>query len=153
MALRKPMQLSHDEPERVRQERGVNKATVQQLLAAAVQKRADSARKENSGPTRLEAAYDAILFCGLALFAAQGLRVSSGPGHHRLTLEGLAAELALSMSLYDEIQLLLDVRNTKYTGMLNVAPADLKLSAEILERVMSETEGWFRKHSPDLLKR
>lgn len=79
-ALRKPVQLQREEPERVRHERGVNKRTVQELLAAAVQKRADALRKENSGPTRLEAAYDAILFCGLALFAVQELRVSSAPG-------------------------------------------------------------------------
>lgn len=152
MALRKPLQLLQEEPDRVRQERGVNKKTVQELLAAAVQKRADALRKENSGPTRLEAAYDAILFCALALFASRGLRVATGLGHHRLSLEGLAAELSLSAATYDEIQLLREVRNSKYSGLLNVAPADLKLSAELLERVMSETEGWFCRNKPDMLK-
>jgi hypothetical protein len=153
MALRKPLQLQQEEPDRVRHERGVNKKTVQELLAAAVQKRADALRKENSGPTRLEAAYDAILFCALAIFAARGLRVATAFGHHRLLLEGLGAELSVSVSTYDEIELLREVRNSKYTGLLNVAPADLKLSAELLERVMNETQGWFQKNKPDMLKR
>lgn len=153
MALRKPQQLHKEEPDRIRFERGVNKKTVQELLAAAVQKRADALRKENSSPTRLEAAYDAMLFCALALFAAHGLRAAASHGHHKLLLEGMTAELSLSLQTYDEIQLLREVRNSKYTGLLNVAPADLKLSAELLERVMSETEGWFRKNKPDMLKR
>lgn len=62
MARRTPAEIARAEPRLVRQERHLDKGTVQQLLAAAVQKFADAERKENSGPTRLEAAYDAMLF-------------------------------------------------------------------------------------------
>lgn len=86
------------------------------------------------------------------MFAAQGLRISSNPGHHRVALEGLAAELSLSITMYDEIQLLLDLRNTKYTGLLQVNPADMRLALELLERILSEVHLWFSKNKPEMLK-
>lgn len=152
MHLRKPNELALKEPTVVRYEELINKSTVVQLLAAAVQKFGDAQRKENSGPTRLETAYDAILYCALALFAAQGYRLSSSPGHHRVALEGMAAELSLSVSIYEEIRLLLDLRNTKYTGFLNVSPADLKIAMQLGERVLNETELWVLKNRPNFLK-
>ena len=152
MQLRKPPLLAREEPRVVRQERHINKRTVQQFLAAAIQKRGDALRVENSGPTRLETAYDAVLFCALAIFAAQGYRVSSAPGHHALALEGLAAELSLSMTVFDELQLLLESRNSKYTGVTQVSVADLNLALGLLERVLSKVEAWLQANSPDLLK-
>lgn len=116
MAIRKPPQLAADEPHVVRQERTHNKQMVQELLRAAVQKFKDTEVQGVSGPTRFEAAYDAILFAALAVFAAQGYRVTAGAGHHRLALEGLVGTLGGGQLLLDELDALLTIRNTKYTG-------------------------------------
>lgn len=152
MRLRKPVELSRAEPKLVLAERGINKGTVRDLLASAVQKYEDAKRKANSGPTRLEAAYDTILFCALAIFAAHGYRVKSLPGHHRIALEGLTAELRLSEPHFDEIVALLEVRNSKYTGFVRVSEADLETSMQVARRVLDETELWFSTRKPELLK-
>lgn len=91
--LRNPFSLSRDELELVCQERTRNRQTIQSQLRAAVQKYKDAQNTSVSDPTRLDAAYDAILFCALAVFAAQGYRISSKPGHHRIAMEGLAGTL------------------------------------------------------------
>jgi hypothetical protein len=46
----------------------------------------------------MDAAYDAILFSALALFALRRFRVAGGSGHHRLALEGMAHLLALKQA-------------------------------------------------------
>jgi hypothetical protein len=152
MALRKPRELCQSEPSVVRQERTLNKDSVQQLLAGGVQKLNDARQENVSRPTRVEAAYDAVLFCALAVFAAQGYRISSKPGHHKVALEGLAAELKFKQTLYDETDELLRTRNEKYTGVLKVSDADLRTALELAARVLNETEAWFGKNRPELLK-
>lgn len=136
----------------VRQERALNRGTVRELLAAAVQKLSDARQESVSGPTRLEAAYDASLFCAHAIFAVSGYRIPAQPGHHKIALEGLAAELKLAHTVHAELDELLRVRNSKYTGFIKVNPADLKTSLELAERVLSETERWFQAKHPDVLK-
>jgi len=152
VAPRNPITLARDEPRSVRFERTINKGTVQELLKSALQKFADAQRTENAGTTRLEAAYDAILMSALAIFGAQGFRVTSEQGHHKIALEGLAAELRLSQTFVDEIELLRDIRHLKYTGITHVKPADLTTALEMATRVLNETEAWLVQKFPDLLK-
>jgi hypothetical protein len=152
LAPRTPVDLAAAEPAVVRRERTLNRDTVRELLAAAVQKLADAKQASISGPTRLEAAYDASLFCAHAIFAVRGYRIAAQPGHHKIAIEGLAAELKLSETVHGELEELLRVRNTKYTGFIRVNPADLKTSLEIAQRVLSETERWFGEEHPNLLK-
>ena len=152
MPPRRPQKLAQEEPRTVRAERTINKGTVQDLLKSAMLKFGDARREANSGATRLEAAYDAILMAALAVFAAQGFRITSEPGHHQVALEGLAAELRLAQSLVDEISELREIRNKKYTGLAHVNPADIKTALEIAKRVLSETEAWIATNYADLLK-
>lgn len=149
---RSVMQLSLDEPKVVRQERTLNKSSVKERLQSAVQKIQDSKVTAVSDPTRFEAAYDAILFAGLALFAAQGFRISSQPGHHRVALEGLVATLGLSSSIHDELEMVLEERNSKYTGFLTVKPADLALVLSRADDILTKTSHWFETKHPELLK-
>lgn len=152
MPLRNPAKLAREEPRLVRAERTINKGTVQDLLKSATLKFADAERAANFGATRIEAAYDAILIAALAVFAAQGLRVTSEAGHHQVALEGLAAELRLSQALVDEISELREIRNKKYTGLAHINPADIKAALDIAKRVLSETAAWLSTNHPDLLK-
>jgi len=61
--------------------------------------------------------------------------------------------LKFKQTVFDEILLLLDVRNTKYTGFLRVRPADLKLAQSLAEKALNETNHWVTVHHPDLLKK
>jgi hypothetical protein len=151
-APRSVMQLSLDEPKLVRQERSLNKSSVQELLQSAVQKLQDAHVIAVSAPTRFEAAYDAMLFAALALFAAQGFRVSSQPGHHRIAMEGLVATLGLAIAVRDELEAFLDERNSKYTGFLTVKPADLALVLSRATDILARTSHWFETRHPELLK-
>lgn len=54
----------------VREERTLNKQSVQELLKAAVLKLRDANNKTVSEPTRFDGAYDVILVCALSVFAA-----------------------------------------------------------------------------------
>lgn len=58
MTFRSPEQFARDEPSLIRRERTFNKRTVQEWLAGAVAKLEDARRSANSGPTRMDAAYD-----------------------------------------------------------------------------------------------
>lgn len=149
---RSAMQLSLDEPKLVRQERTLNKSSVQELLQSAVQKLQDANVAAVSAPTRFEAAYDAILFAALALFAAQGFRITSQHGHHWVALEGLVATLGLTTSILDELETVLDERNSKYTGFLTVKPADLALVLSRANDILAKTSHWFETKHPELLK-
>jgi hypothetical protein len=121
-------------------------------LRAAVAKLADAQREANSGATRLETAYDAMLFCALAIFAARSYRVKSEPGHHEIALEGLGAELSLTQAVVDEIVAIQSIRHTKYTGFIAATPTDLAVAITRANAVLNETDRWFRTNAPHLLK-
>jgi hypothetical protein len=151
MPPRDPFSLSRDQPELVRQERTRNRQTIQSQLRAAVQKYRDAKHTGVSGPTRLDAAYDAILFCALAVFAAQGFRISSGLGHHRIALEGLAATLRLSDAVHDELEALLDLRNSKYDGFDSVDEPTLNDALQLATSILSSVSDWLKKNHADLV--
>ncbi len=149
--LRNPFSLSQDEPELVRQECTRNRQTIQSQLRAAVQKYKDSQNASVSGPTRLDAAYDAILFCALAVFAAQGYRISSRPGYHRIAMEGLAGALDLGEGTLDELETLLDLRNSKYDGFESVDEQTLRDALQLSSTVLTTVSTWLVQHHPDLV--
>lgn len=149
--LRNPFSLSQDEPELVRQERTRNRQTIQSQLRAAVQKHKDSRNPSVSGPTRLDAAYDAVLFCALAVFAAQGYRIASRPGHHRIAMEGLAGTLELGEGLHDELETLLDLRNSKYDGFESVDERTLADALQLSDNVLTRVSQWLVQHHADLV--
>jgi hypothetical protein len=153
MASRNPVTLARDMPSSVRFERTINKGTVQNFLKSALLKFEDAKREANAGTTRQEAAYDTILMSALAIFAAQGYRVTSELGHHKIALEGLAAELRLSQTFVDEIELLREIRRMKYTGITEVKPADISAALEMANRVPNETSAWLTAKHPELLKK
>ena len=152
MAARKPVQLALDEPQVVRLERMQNKVMVQELLRAAVQKFQDTTVQGVSDPTKFEAAYDAILFAALAVFAAQGYRITAAHGHHRVALEGLVGSLGGSQLLLDELDGLLSIRNEKYTGFVTVRAPDMRLALDHAGRILDDTSHWLQEHYPGMLK-
>lgn len=152
MSFRSPEQLSRDEPSLVRQERTFNKRTVQEWLAGAVAKLEDAQRSANSGPTRMDAAYDVLLYCALALFASRGFRITSSPGHHVVALEGMAHLLNLSQSVFDEMDAVREWRNRKYSAAFFVNDQDVKDAIDCARQSLSRTESWFQHNHPDILR-
>ncbi len=152
MGARKPAQLAVEAPQVVRSERLQNKQMVQELLRAAVQKLQDTKVQGVSEPTRFDAAYDAVLFSALAVFAVQGYRITAAPGHHRIALEGLVGCLDGGQMLLDELDGLLSIRNAKYTGFATVRAPDLRLALELAERMLGETSQWLQAQHPGMLR-
>ena len=78
--------------------------------------------------------------------------MTSSEGHHEIAIEGLAATLGLSQTVYDEIDGLRETRRLKYTGFAVVKPADLQLALAHAGRVLVATEAGFGARHPELLK-
>lgn len=140
MSLRRVHQVAQDEPRLVRQERQINKGYVQQQIASSMQRFEGSRIDALAAPIRVELGYDAILMCALSLFAALGYRVTSDPGHHRIALEALCAELKLSEQTYMEIMQLLELRNNKYTQKNEASKADMELAMYLSQKALTELE-------------
>ncbi|WP_354683614.1 hypothetical protein [Cupriavidus necator] len=54
--------------------------------------------------------------------------------------------------LLDELDGLLTIRNSKYTGFATVRAPDLRLALELAERMLGETSQWLQAHHPGMLK-
>lgn len=132
-------------PHAFKAERHINVDSVRALLASAEQRRSAVDISANPDPIKIEAAYDTIVMCGLAVIAFRGYRVDAERGHHEIVLKALCADLGLSQAVADELDALRRLRNSKYTGFTTVNPADLEAAVENADRVRRETESWFLK--------
>jgi hypothetical protein len=130
------------------QERSVNRDQVQAWLAAAHEKYEDGLRAANSASTRMDATYDAVLFCALAVLAAQSLRVSGRPGHHEVALEAAGSTMALKQSFFDEVLALRDWRNRKYRAAFTASAQDVLDGLDIARRFAEHTATCFAAKSP-----
>jgi hypothetical protein len=100
----------------------------------------------------LDAAYDAVLFSAqAAVFVAQGFRISSGLRHHHIALEGLVATLVFGSTRHDELETLLDLRNSKYDGFDSVDEQTLGDALQLATDVLSSVSEWLKRNHPDLV--
>jgi hypothetical protein len=130
----------------------VNKLQLQGWLKEAALKYADAQRKENSASTRMDAAYDSVFFCALAVLASQSVRVSSKPGHHQMSLEAAAHIMSLPQELSDTVDALRDWRNRKYQAAFTASDADVTDALDTVFRYLEATSSWFQRVCPSLLK-
>lgn len=103
--------------------------------------------------TRMDAAYDAVLFCCLAVACAQGYRCGSERGHHAVVLEGAVKAMGLGSMQYDALDTLRDWRNRKYRGGLRADPREVDEAIEIVEPFLATVADWFAANHAQLLKR
>jgi hypothetical protein len=127
-----------------------DKSLVRSLIEAAQWKANDVEIEAVSLDTRVEAAYDAVFDCCLAVINAAGFRVSSAPGHHEQALEAACALIGASERLFDNLDALRDVRNQKYTGARR-ADADLEVAKRVLSELSELAIGWLQQHHKHLL--
>lgn len=133
-------------------QRTVNKAQFQGWLKDAVRKYEDAKRQPNSESTRMDAAYDAVFFCALAVLTSQAVRVTSRPGHHAVALEAAAAVMTLPTMLVDEADALREWRNRKYQGFFSANERDVADAIDTARRYLEATSAWVKREQVSLLK-
>ena len=128
---------------------------VRNLLVAAVTALHDANAPPQycSAHRRREAAYDAGFSCALALLEANKLEVSSDFGHHALALNFLHDTLKLKGAVAELTPVLIKARNArKYDGSNLCDEAAVARAISWAERILTESEAWFKAHLPQALK-
>jgi hypothetical protein len=149
--LRSFKQLSA-EPGSALNSQPANGVDVMTWLQQAQHKLDDARVTTISLSTRLDAAYDAVLFCCLAVACAQGYRASSEKGHHMVILEGAAQTLGLSQARYDEVDTLRDWRARKYRSGFKVEAHEVDEAIAIVAPFLEKVAQWFSTNHVTLLK-
>jgi len=126
-------------------ERAVNARQIADWIAAAADKIKDALRKENSSSTRMDAAYDAVLFSALAVASASKYRVSSREGHHIVVLEGAARAIGYTESKFDEVDALREWRNRKYTAGFTARENDIVEAIKTATDFFELAKAWLER--------
>lgn len=129
----------------------IDKTLIRGLIEAAQWKASDVEIEAVSLDTRVEAAYDAVFDCCLAVINAAGYRVSSAPGHHEQGLEAACALIGAGTRLFDNLDALRDVRNQKYTGARRTE-ADLQVAKAALAEFSEMAINWLQRNHGELLR-
>ena len=140
------------EPGSPLEKRPANGVDVMTWLEQAHAKLADARVTTISLSTRLDAAYDAVLFCCLAVACAEGYRAGSEKGHHVVVLKGAAQALGLGETRFDEVDTLRDWRSRKYRSGFKVEPYEVDEAIAIAEPFLADVAQWFGANHATLLK-
>jgi hypothetical protein len=89
----------------------------------------------------MDAAYDAVFFCALAVRTSQAVRVTSRPGHHAVALEAAATVMKLQ-----------EWRNRKYQGFFSANERDVADAIETARKYLEATSAWVKREQAQLLK-
>lgn len=128
-----------------------DKHLIRGLIETAQWKANDVEIEAVSLDTRVEAAYDAVFDCCLAVLNAVGYRISSAPGHHEQALEAACALVGIGEGLHDRLDALREVRNQKYTGARRSA-RDLAVARDAMNQFSELVVTWLTVHHPHLLR-
>ena len=142
----------HREGSRVIQRNRQNVVEIRDWLRGASEKFNDCANESCSKGTRMDAAFDAILYCSFALLCAQGWRAGSEPGHNKEVIETMAATLRPTETQLDEVDSIRGWRNRKYRGPATPEDFELKTATDWARRISERTATWLRKNQPRVLK-
>lgn len=121
-----------------------DKRIVRALLQAAQTKGKDVEVDAVSLDTRVEAAYDAVFDCCLAVLNAERYRTLAVPGHHQEALEAACALVGTGNRLFERLDALRDVRNLKYTGVARTQ-ADLAEAKETMRQFTELAVAWLKQ--------
>jgi len=128
-----------------------DKRIILALLRAAQTKAKDAEIEAISLDTRVEAAYDAVFDCCLAVLIAERYRTNAVSGHHQEALEAACALVGTGDGLFEKLDALRDVRNLKYTGAPRTQ-ADLTEARAAMERFSELVVAWLKHRHADLLR-
>lgn len=128
-----------------------DKRIIRALLQAARTKAKDVELDVVSLDTRVEAAYDAVFDCCLAVLNAERYRTVAVPGHHQEVLEAACALVGTGTGLFEKLDALRDVRNLKYTGAARTQ-ADLTVAKAAMQRFTELAVAWLKQKHADVLR-
>jgi len=100
---------------------------------------------------RVEAAYDAVFDCCLAVLNAERYSTHAAPGHHQEVLEAACALVGTGTGLFEKLDALRDVRNSKYTGAARTQ-ADLTEAKAAMQRFTELAVAWLKQKHADVLR-
>jgi len=129
-----------------------NVAQIREWLRAADEKLKDAENGTVSKGTRMDAAYDVVLCCGLSVLNAQGWRAGSEPGHHAEVLEAMSAALGFKQTQFDELDAVRGWRHRKYRGALTPEDAELNTALDWARRIRERTGDWLAANHSRVLK-
>lgn len=141
------------EPGSPLRKQSANGLDVMSWLQQAEVKLKDARMQAVSPATRMDAAYDAVLFCCLAVACAQGYRAGSEKGHHAVVIEGTAQAVGLTEHQFDELDTLRDWRNRKYRAAFKVEPDEVDEAIAIAAPFLEKVADWFATKHITLIKR
>ena len=129
-----------------------NAAEVGRLLAAARRNVADSNATTISDETRFDAAYKAIMQCGLIGLLANNYRPSTTtPGHHQTVIQCLELTMGVPPAVWRVLDTLRKKRNLNdYDGDL-IEPASVAECIQQSKALLETTTNWLQANRPDLL--
>lgn len=129
-----------------------NREEIRKLLAAAQRNIQDAHVFEVSATTRFDAAYKAIMQCGLACIRASGYRPStSEPGHHITGIQSLPTTIDMS----NERMIVLDAMRKKrnlndYNGD-GVSEEETEACMRAAEALMADVHAWLKSEHPEFV--
>lgn len=141
------------EPGSPLRKQSANGLDVMSWLQQAEVKLKDARMQAVSPATRMDAAYDAVLFCCLAVACAQGYRAGGEKGHHAVVIEGTAQAVGLTEHQFDELDTLRDWRNRKYRAAFKVEPDEVDEAIAIAAPFLGQVADWFATKHITLIKR
>ncbi|WP_246793653.1 hypothetical protein [Burkholderia perseverans] len=66
-------------------------------------------------------------------------------------MEGLAASLGIGEGAHDELDALLDLRNSKYEGFESVDEPTLADTLHLAKHLLTTVSAWLQQHHPALI--
>ncbi len=127
---------------------------ITRLIAAAQRNLRDARVAGLSSETRFDAAYRAVMQCGLAALMAKGFRPSTNePGHHATVIQSLTITIALPNERWIVLDKLRRLRNlSDYSGM-DISAQEAASCIRSAESLLASFEAWLRTNRPELLNR
>lgn len=129
-----------------------NAAEVGRLLAAARRNAADSSVATISDETRFDAAYKAIMQCGLIGLLANNYRPSTTtPGHHQTVIQCMELTMGVPPEVWRVLDALRKKRNLNDYGGDLIEPASVVECIQRATALLETTAKWLEVNRPDLL--
>jgi hypothetical protein len=95
----------------------------------------------------LGTAYDCVLNLSLAVLCSKGWRTTSADGHHKEGLEAACAYAGISVTAFDDMDAVREVRNDQYGGV-PPSEADVKLAIKSMNKIAPALLGMLADHLP-----
>lgn len=142
--------LARENSKRLHPERSIDGQRIANWINEAKLKIQDAKRIENATSTRMDSAYDAMLFAAFAVAACEKYKITGTEGHHETALEGAARAVGYTQFKFDEIIALKDWRNRKYTAGFTAKESDISDAIKTSDLFLETCVNWIEDKHPNI---